>query len=526
MLQRLIAAVLVSMLLASGSSASTPKDTLVMAKGIDDVTTFDPAEGYNLGEMEVISNLYDRLIRWDPKDLKTKVGGVAESWKADDATKTVTFKLRSGLKFQSGNALTADDVAFSMRRMIVLKKFPSTYLAQFGLTPENFDTLVKVVDPSTISITCPKNYSLPLLLSALTSVAGAVVDKAEVLKHVANDDFGNAWLKSHSAGSGAYALKAWRANDAIELTAYPGYRLGKPHMQRIIIKHVPEAASQRLLLEKGDVDIARELTADQVKALADRKDIKVEAFPQLTNWFLGLNQSDARLKNPKVREAFHYLIDYQGMVQSFLKGQATVSQTFWPDGLPDSLNRNPYTLDIAKAKQLLAEAGYPNGFEVQMHVFNASPFTDIAQSIQSTAAQAGIKINLVQGDQKQIFGVYRSRGHQLIFIRSVPDYAEISAAADLFAWNPDNSDNALAKPNAWRNNWIDPDITHLVDVARTEPDPEKRAQEFVTIQDRVQREGPYAFAFRPSLEVAMRSNVNGFKIGLLNDILYYHLISK
>lgn len=526
MLMRIAVAAGISLLLANAVMADTPRNTLVMAKGIDDVTTFDPAEGYNLGEMEIISNVYDRLIRFDPADLSKKVGGVAESWQANDQTKTVVFKLRPGLRFHSGNPLTAEDVAFSMRRVIVLKKGPSAYLSQFGWTPENFNSNVRVVDPMTISVTCPQNYSLPLLLSALTSVTGAVVDRTEVMKHEVNGDLGNAWLKTNGAGSGAYILRAWRANEAIDLAAYPNYRLGKPKMERIIIRHVPEASSQRLLLEKGDVDIARELTADQIGTLAGKKDIKVEAFPQLTNWFVGMNQSDARLRHPKVREAMHYLIDYEGMTRTFLKGQATISQTFWPDGLPESLGRKPFSLNIAKARQLLAEAGYPNGFEATLHVFNTSPFTDIAQSIQSTAAQAGIKINLVQGDQKQIFGVYRSRGHQLVFIRSVPDYVEISAAADLFAWNPDNSDNATAKPNAWRNNWADAEVNKLVDVARTEPDAQKRARMFVDVQERLQENGPYAFAFRPALQVAMRSNVNGFKIGVLNDILYYHLISK
>lgn len=526
MLKRIAAAVGILLLLANVGMAETPKNTLVMAKGIDDVTTFDPAEGYNLGEMEIISNVYDRLIRFDPADLSKRVGGIVESWQADDQAKTVVFRLRPGQRFHSGNPLTAEDVAFSMRRMVVLKKAPSAYLTQFGWTAENFNSLVKVIDPMTISVTCPQNYSLQLLLSALTSVAGAVVDRTEVLKHEANGDLGNAWLKTSSAGSGAYILKSWRANESIDLAAYANFRLGKPRMERIIIRHVPEASSQRLLLEKGDVDIARELTADQIGAIAGKKGLRVEAFPQLTNWFVGMNQSDSRLSNPKVRLAMRYLIDYEGMSTTFLKGQAVISQTFWPDGTPESLSKKPYALDIAKAKQLLAEAGYPNGFETTLHVFNTSPFTDIAQSIQSTAARAGIRINILQGDQKQVFGVYRSRGHQLVFIRSVPDYVEISAAADLFAWNPDNSDKATVKPNAWRNNWADTEVNRLVDTVRTESDAQKRARMFIEIQERVQEGGPYAFAFRPSLQVAMRSNVSGFKIGLLNDILYYHLISK
>src|ERR1700751_5299247 len=125
---------------------------------------------------------------------------------------------------------------------------------------------------------------------------------------------------------------------------------GAPKLKRIIMRHTPEAAAQRLALQKGDVDIARDLTADQIKGLAGDKNVVVSQHPSADTWYAAVNLKDDRLKNPKVREALRYLVDYDGMVATFLKGQFIVHQSFWPSGFFASLNDNPYKLDVAKAK--------------------------------------------------------------------------------------------------------------------------------------------------------------------------------
>ena len=117
-----------------------------------------------------------------------------------------------------------------------------------------------------------------------------------------------------------------------------------------------------------------------------------------------LNLADERLKNPKVRLAMKYLVDYQGMVNTFLKGRFLVQQAFLPIGIFGAIPYNPYKLDVAKAKALLAEAGYPNGFELRLDVANTSPLIDIAQSVQQTMGLAGIKVNIVSADAKQVIG--------------------------------------------------------------------------------------------------------------------------
>jgi peptide/nickel transport system substrate-binding protein len=163
-------------------------------------------------------------------------------------------------------------------------------------------------------------------------------------------------------------------------------------MKRVVIRHVPEPATQRLLLEKGDIDIARSLTQDQLTPMLGNTAIRVETFPAANTCYLGMNMAEEHLKNPKVREALKMLVDYKGMVDTVLKGRFIEQQAFLPLGFLGAIAYNPYQLDVAKAKALLAEAGYPDGFELEFTTPNPPPWTVIAQSVQQTMGQAGIKL--------------------------------------------------------------------------------------------------------------------------------------
>ena len=194
------------------------------------------------------------------------------------------------------------------------------------------------------------------MLSLLSSVVGSIVEKKVALEHEANGDLGNGWLKTNSAGSGAFVLKSWKANESVVLDAFPGYRDGAPTIKRVVIRHVPEPATQRLLIEKGDVDIAENLTPDQIAGLAGNKDVARHHVAAGDAGLCRPQPQDCKpFQNLKVRQALHYLVDYDGMANSFLKGQYAVHQTFWPSGFWASLDKNDYKFDPAKAKALLAE---------------------------------------------------------------------------------------------------------------------------------------------------------------------------
>lgn len=506
--------------------AETPKDTFVQAKQIDDIITLDPAEVFELSGGEVVAQVYDRIMNYEAEDTEKLVPGVAESYTISDDGKTITLKIRPGQTFHSGNPLTAEDVAFSLQRVILLDKTPAFILSQLGWNKDNVKDLVKTTDDMTVQLSIPEDFAPTLVLNCLSANVGAVVDKKLVLEHEVNGDLGYEWLKSNSAGSGAFVLKSWKANESYTLEANPNDRHGAPGVKRVVVRHVPEPAAQRLMLEKGDIDLARNLSADQIQGIAGNADIAVEAFPKADIHYLALNQKDERLANPKVRQALRWLVDYQGMADTFVKGKLKVHQSFWPSGFDGSLTDTPFKLDIAKAKALLAEAGYPDGFEVTLDASNSSPSSDVAQSIQATMAEAGIKVSIVPGEQKQVITKYRARSHQMVLLYWAPDYMDPHSNADSFARNPDNADDAKSKPLAWRNAWDIPEITAETDAAVRERDPAKRKEMYLALQKKLQEDSPFIVLFQNTEQIARHKNVNGFVSGPTFDVVYYRKVTK
>jgi peptide/nickel transport system substrate-binding protein len=512
--------------LAPSAMAETPADTLVMAKQIDDIISLDPAEAYELSGIEILANTYDRIMRFEPTDVTKLAGGVAESVAVSDDGKTFTFKIRPDQKFASGNPVTAADAAFSLQRVIKLEKTPVFLLTQLGWNKDNVDKLVTAPDDSTLVVTITEDFAPSLVYALLSSVVGSVVDMKVAMEHQADGDFGYAWLKTNSAGSGAYTVKSWKPNETVVLEANPNYRGGEAKLKRVVVRHVPEAAAQRLLVEKGDVDVARNLTPDQVAGLEGNKDVQITSVPEALLYYIGLNVKQKELQDVRVRQALRYLVDYEGMANSFLKGSMQVHQSFWASGFWAALDENPYKLDVEKAKALLAEAGYPDGFSIDMDAPNFAPFTNIAQSVQSTMAQGGIKVNIISSEMKPLLTKYRARQHQALMVYWGPDYMDPHTNADGFATNTDNSDDAKSKPLAWRNSWDAPEVTAMTAAAVRERDEEKRKQMYLDLQKKVLEEGPYIIMFQSTSQRAQRSNVKDFVQGPSADVTYYNLTTK
>jgi peptide/nickel transport system substrate-binding protein len=528
MIDRLIRwLVLPACLVALGAHAATPKNTFVMAKDISDIITLDPAEVFELTTGEIIANIYDRVMMFEPENLSELVGGVAESWKTSADGKTITFKIRPGQKFHSGNPVTPEDVEFSLERVVKLNKTPAFIITQFGWNADNVDDLIKVVDSEHVSVTIVEEFSPVLVLNALSAGVASVVDKQLVLEHEKDGDLGYEWLKSNSAGSGAFSLRTWKANELVTLEANEGYRHGAAGMKRVIVRHVSEPSAQRLLIEKGDVDMARNLTPDQIKGIEGNADIAVDGHPKGTIVYMAANASHPILGKPEVVNALRYLIDYDGMAGSFLAGQFVVHQAFWPSGLWAALDDKPYNYNVAEAKALLEQAGHGDGFEVRIDTLTASPFPEIAQAIQATLAKAGIKSEIVTAEGKTLWPMYRARKHELILARWSPDYVDPHSNADAFAHNPDNRLEAkLTGVVAWRNAWADESVNALAVKARNELDLSARKEQYLELQRRLQTAGPFVIMFQQSEQVARRKGVKGFVSGSNFDLVFYRNVTK
>jgi len=509
------------------AEAKTPPNMLVMAKSISDLITLDPAEVFELTGGEVIANIYDRVMMFEAEDLGTLVGGVVESYEVSADGKTITFQIRPGQTFHSGNPLTAEDVEFSLRRVIYLNKTPAFILTQFGWNKDNVDEHIKATGATTLSVRNNSEFSAGLLLNALSAGIGSVVDKKTVMSHAKDGDYGYEWLKNHSAGSGPYSLQTWKANELVTLMANKDYRHGEPAMKRVLLRHVPEPAAQRLLVEKGDADMARNLTPDQIKGLKGAAGVVIDVNPKAQSVYFATNNAHPILGKDKVKTALRYAVDYDGMAGSFLAGQFKVHQSFWPSGLWASLETNPFTLDVEKAKRLLKEAGHGDGFSITIDTLTTPPFPEIAQSLQQSLAKIGVKSEIILAEGKTLWPKYRARKHELIVARWSPDYVDPHSNADAFAHNPDNRLEAkLTGKPAWRTSWDDKEITALTEAAAKELDLAKRKQMYLDLQAKFQQRAPFNMMFQSAEQVARRDNVEGFVSGSNFDLVFYRLVTK
>jgi peptide/nickel transport system substrate-binding protein len=498
--------------LAAGTAplrAETPKDGLVMADFIDDMISLDPAEVFEFSAAEAQAQIYDRLVTYPVDDVSKLEGLIAESWTVSDDGLQVTFKIRPGIAFHSGNPLTAQDVAYSLQRVVKLDLSPGFILTQFGFTPENMAETIKAADDSTLVLTLDKPYAPTFLLYCLTAGVGSVVDSKLAQEHEKDGDVGHEWLKTNSAGSGPFKLRAWKPNESIAYDANPDYWRGAPRFKRIITRHIPEPATQRLLLEKGDVDIARKLSPEDIKAVTGMEGIEVVRAPKGAIWYMGLNQKNEHLAKPEVREALKWLVDYDALVGSILQGKAEVHQAFLPKGFLGAVEDEPYRFDLARGKELLAKAGLPDGFKVTMSTRNNSPTKDLAQAVQASWAQAGVDVEIIPADDKQNLTVYRARQHDIYIGRWGPDYQDPHTNAETFAMNVDNGDDATSKTLAWRNAWEVPEMTQRTAAAVLERDAAKRAATYEEIQREHQRVSPFVIMAQEIEVIAARDDVKG-----------------
>jgi peptide/nickel transport system substrate-binding protein len=521
----LLASALFLPLAAGAAHAETPPGVLVVAQNIDDIVAIDPAQAFEFTSGELVTNIYDRLVQYDAEDPTVLAAGLASEWTIDEAGKSITFTLRDGAKFHSGNPVRAEDVVFSFARVIKLNLTPAFILTQLGWTPENVADMV-TAEGNKVIVKYDGDFSPAFVMNVLASRPASIVDEATVMANETNGDMGNAWLNANSAGSGPFSLQDYRPAELVRLAAFPDYFKGAPKVDSVIIRHVAESATQQLLLESGDVDMAKNLTPDQIGGLpADT--IKVEVFPQAAVHFLSFNQKVEALQPEAVWEAARYLVNYQGMVDSFLKGQMEIHQAFWPKGFPGSHDETPFSYDPEKAKQVLADAGVATPINVTLDVINSAPFTDMAQSLQASFAEAGINFEILPGTGSQVITKYRDRSHEAMLLYWGPDFMDPHSNAKAFAYNSDNTDGAYAATTTWRNAWAVPEeMNQLTTAALNEPDPDKRLEKYVELQEQVQAKSPIVIMFQAAYQVAMDKDVTGYVNGATSDFVFYRLVQK
>jgi peptide/nickel transport system substrate-binding protein len=416
--------------------------------------------------------------------------------------------------------MTAEDVVYSFQRAVILKDQPAFILTQFGLTADSF----KALDPHIFQITLPKKTAGGLFLACTAAIIGSVVDSTVVKQHVAktdkypDGDYGVTWLSRNSAGSGPFILRRWEHGEGAVLDANPNHFRYPPKIKRIIYTDIPEAASRRLQVEKGDLDIAWNLLPDQVNQLAGNKDIRIERYADNAIDYLGMNVTRPYLSDKRVRMAIRYAIDYDGIIKSVLGGAAKQISTFIPEGFAGYEPRILYKTDIEKAKQLMKEAGV-SGFETTLDHIDATPRPEIAQVIQASLAKIGIKVTLNKLVAAQLFPKYRAQKTDLFLGGWGPDYADPHTNAQPFA-------DHTAKQLAYRNAYENEKTAKMLQEAGQEMDDAKRIALYQEANKIIQEEGPYAFLYQRVFLHAVRNNVQDLKVGPNPQMTKFYTVTK
>jgi peptide/nickel transport system substrate-binding protein len=380
-------------------------------------------------------------------------------------------------------------------------------------------------------LTVDQAYAPSFVINKLCATNFAIVDSVllkskEAKQADGSNDWGNGWLKTGSAGTGPFSIAEWKPNEVVILEANPNYWGPAPKLKRIVFRHVAEESSQRLLLESGDVDIARNLSADQLDGVRKKGGFEFTETPQTSNLYAGLNTKNQYLANPKVREALRYLVDYDGLAKTALRGGWIVNQTFLPNGLMGYVDSKPYKLDVEKAKALLAEAGYPNGFPLTINVASTEqPRMDTAQSMQENFAKAGIQLKILASDQKTVITTYRARKHDIALLTWGIDYFD-PATNMAFVVNTDNSDTPKSKPLAWRNGWMNEDFNKQAAALLMETDGAKRKAGYQAMILAWQPISPFIMMFQENKVAALSPKVKNFFIGPSPEMTQYDTVEK
>jgi peptide/nickel transport system substrate-binding protein len=480
------------------------ENTLVIDSNIDDLITLDPAVVYEYSGILITHNVYQTLVTFEGSDLQTIKPSLADSWDTKDAGDhwELTFKLHPGNKFASGNPITADDVVYSFNRVIAINGSPAFLFTDVaGLTAES----VTAVDPETVQINLPKTASPGAFLAVLTNTVASVVDSKEVQPNE-GDDHGSTWLLDHSAGSGAYVIDHWTPSAEVLLTANPNFAGDKPALTSVLIRHVSESANQLTELQRGDADIALNLTAEQLATLSgDAASVK---GADLRLFYLGMNVAVQPLDKVEVREAMRMAIDYDGIVNDLLSGNAQKVQTIIPSPMFGYNDDAPFQQDVEGAKALLDKAGVSDVNLEMLIPDGAAPggvqWSDLAAKLQSDWAQIGVTVNIKQVTFAELLDAYRAQKAQLALLYWGPDFADPDTNVTPFT-------NYEAKSIAWRNSWNDADIAAKSKEAALMTDAAEREAAYKEITEYVLHNGPYAVLYQPAALFGVRNTVQGFE---------------
>nr|MBC7245675.1 ABC transporter substrate-binding protein [Chloroflexota bacterium] len=492
-----------------------PLPTLVMVMNMDDVVTLDPHHAYETTNLMIHNSTYDTLVEFRAGDLTKVAPRLADRWEVSADGLTYTFYLHPGVKFTSGNPVTAEDVRFSWMRLKNIKDNPAFYADIVADVQVVNDTTVKVI------LTEPS----PAFLAICAAPAMCIVDSKVVKEHGGTDaadadqtDKAKDWLDQNSAGSGPFILTKWTPKAEIILEANPNYWRGKPKLGKVIIKHVADPTTALQMLQRGDADMVESLDVDLVEQAKADPNLQVIIGQTLNQNYLAMT-SNPELSKPlsdkRVRQAIALSVDYDGLIKALLRGYGSRAPSIIPLGILGVDPAMTQGRNLEKAKALLKEAGYEKGFEVEL-CYGSNPVREtIAAKLKSDLAEVGITVNLKPMEQSVYLSEMRAQKLAFCFGGWTPDYLDPTMWTDYFSYH----DRGIAK-RMWYNN---PEAERYAKIVGTELDPAKREQAIKDLQKVLMDDMPFTMLYQNQQIVAMNKAVKGFAYHPVHFVSFFDL---
>lgn len=511
---------------ADAGSTSTGTDTsgFLVVPLVADIQTADVHK--TTKDYEVPMNIYDRLVDIEVKEDGSSeiVPSLAESWEISDDALTYTFHLRQGVKFHNGEELTADDVEYSFTRQLSVEGAVNTdFLAQIKgasqLLEGSTDTLegFETVDDYTFTITLSEPYAGFL---ACLSTPGCSIYNREATE-AAGDQFG--LEPSLTVGTGPFRFTGWTINDQLVLTRYEDYWNGASELPGVVIRIVPDTETQRMMFESGELDLVDlDYLPDAVDDFTARYPDQIVSGSRVGTTYFTMNENIEPFQDVRVRKAVQMAIDRQAILDALYGGRGQVENGIFPHGLYGFNSSLPeITYDPEAAKALLAEAGYADGFEMQIAAdSSASDATNQAlEIIQAQLGEIGIQAEIQNMDESTWLAT-RNSGEMGSFMSTwTADYNDPDNFIYTFFGTPENTKLRSL-------NYQDTEVMNRVQKARAIVDPDERIAEYQALEEKIVTEdAAWVPMYSRTHSFAVSTRVQGFEVPWngLSDCYFYGL---
>lgn len=471
------------------------KDTLVWAQGAD-ITSLDPHQGKETTAVQVTDQIFDTLTVVNAKtgELEPQI---AESWDQPNDT-TYVFHIRKGIKFHDGSELTADDVKFSLDRAIASAAV--SYIVDF------IDT-VTVIDSYTVEVKLDAPYA-PALRN-LSVPFSAIIPKAIVEKDV------DAFIKN-PIGSGPYKFVEWKQGDSATLEAFNDYYAGAPATNKLVMKVIPEAAQRTIALETGEIDLAYDIIPNDLAKVRSNPDLTLFEAPSLTCFYISMNTNKKPFDNEKVREAISIAIDRDLIIDTIASGSGEAADAIIAPAVFGYFSPGKYEYNPEKAKQLLAEAGYANGFETSIWVNDNQIRIEVCQAIQAMLQEVGIEAKVEVLEFGKFIADSSAGKHDMGYFGWVTSTTD----ADYSYYSLEHSSQQGAAGNrSFLNN---PEVDKLIEKARTSTDESVRLKAYEDLSILLKEINNNAPIYYSTITAGASAKVEGFVM----DPIGYHKLTN